>query len=255
MISKWHRFLDHVYPERRAGGFSCVDGTVQFYTRINALLRDDMTVLDLGAGRGGFLDEDCEYRKKLRLLKGKVREVIGADIDPVVKMNAAVDRSVVLQASRPLPFDESSIDLIVSDWVLEHVEDPETFSNEIKRILKPGGWLCARTNHKWGSTSLGSRLVPKALHASTLANLQPTRKEEDVFYTYYRLNTKRAVERSFRSNEWLHCSYFWVSEPAYHAENEFLWRIMQNAFSILPDFFGGSFLIFIQKLRTSDMRS
>lgn len=232
-------------PERRAGGFCRIDGTVQFYTRINALLRDDMTVLDLGAGRGTFLDDDCEFRKKLQLLKGKVREVIGADIDPAVELNAALDRSVVLQSSAPLPFDESSIDLIVSDLVLEHIKDPKSFSNEIKRILKPGGWLCARTNHKWGSTPLGSRLMPKTLHPSTLKNLQPNRKDEDIFSTYYRLNTKRAVAHFFRPNEWLHCSYFWVPEPAYHAESEFLWRIMHNAFSILPDVFGSSFLIFL----------
>jgi SAM-dependent methyltransferase len=229
-----------------------MDGTVQFYTRINALLRDEMTVLDLGAGRGAFLDQDCKFRRDLQLLKGKVREVIGADIDPIIELNAAVDRSVVLQPTTPLPFDESSIDLIVSDWVLEHVENPKTFADEIRRILKPGGWLCARTNHKWGSTSLGSRLVPKAVHAHTLRTLQPNRNDEDIFSTYYRLNTKRAVARFFRPNEWLHCSYYWVPEPAYHAENELLWRAMCSAFSLLPDFFGGSFLIFLQKLETAE---
>ena len=41
-----------LFPESYAGGFSRVDGTVQFYMRVRALLRPDDTVLDLGAGRG-----------------------------------------------------------------------------------------------------------------------------------------------------------------------------------------------------------
>ena len=37
-----------------------MDGTIEFYTRVNMLLESDMTVLDFGAGRGAAL-KDGEY--------------------------------------------------------------------------------------------------------------------------------------------------------------------------------------------------
>ena len=40
-------------------------------------------------------------------------------------------------------------DVIVADYVLEHIEDTKEFFLEINRLLKPGGWLCARTPHKF----------------------------------------------------------------------------------------------------------
>ncbi len=43
---------DILYPEHLAAGFSSVDSTVQFYSRIRALLKEHHRVLDLGAGRG-----------------------------------------------------------------------------------------------------------------------------------------------------------------------------------------------------------
>ena len=44
--------FERLYPEYGAGGFSRCDLWVPFFTRVNALLRPDMTVVDYGAGRG-----------------------------------------------------------------------------------------------------------------------------------------------------------------------------------------------------------
>lgn len=38
-----------------------------------------------------------------------------------------------------LPFQNNSIDFIISNSVLEHIENPEKVVSEIKRVLKPGG--------------------------------------------------------------------------------------------------------------------
>jgi hypothetical protein len=46
------RKLETVFPEIKAGGFSRVDGTIAFYTRVQALCPDRATILDFGAGRG-----------------------------------------------------------------------------------------------------------------------------------------------------------------------------------------------------------
>lgn len=59
--------LARLYPEVAAGGFSHVDGTVGFYRRVNALLRPDMTVADVGPGRGRSSEDQVAYRRSLAI--------------------------------------------------------------------------------------------------------------------------------------------------------------------------------------------
>jgi hypothetical protein len=104
----------HFFPEIAAGGFSRVDGTGQFWQRIGALIGPDAVVLDFGAGRGASQKEDpVRFRRALLSLKGRVREVIGADIDPAVETNTALDRAIVLGPDGRLPFPDLSIDVVV----------------------------------------------------------------------------------------------------------------------------------------------
>ncbi|MGH6957599.1 MAG: hypothetical protein ACREEW_13120, partial [Caulobacteraceae bacterium] len=70
------------------GGYSSSDGTVEFYGRIDALLNPEFRVLDLGAGVGRwFVDEPNPVRRRLRDIRAKVAEYIGADVDEAVLRN------------------------------------------------------------------------------------------------------------------------------------------------------------------------
>ena len=64
------------------GGHSPLDGTVEFYGRVNAFLQPQFVVVDLGAGRGAWTADDARlYNRSLRWLRGKVARVIGLDVD------------------------------------------------------------------------------------------------------------------------------------------------------------------------------
>src|SRR6516162_9531486 len=107
----------HFFPEIGAGGFSRIDSTIQFYERINALADADFVLLDFGAGRGAAQwDDVVRYRRELRDFRGKVREVIGADIDPIVTTNPALDRAVILQPGGAIPLPDKYVNLIISDF-------------------------------------------------------------------------------------------------------------------------------------------
>ena len=78
--------------EKLVGEFSSNDGTIEFYLRVKSLINKESTVLDLGAGRAAwFEDDECPTRKDIRLIKGMARKVIAADIDDAVMSNRASD--------------------------------------------------------------------------------------------------------------------------------------------------------------------
>ncbi len=73
------------YQESRFGGFTDVDGTVAFYTRVHALLEPSFVVLDVGCGRGAYGTDPVRVRRELRIFKGKCRRIIGIDPDEQAK--------------------------------------------------------------------------------------------------------------------------------------------------------------------------
>jgi len=82
-------------------------------------------------------------------------------------------------------------------------------------VLKPSGWLCARTPNAMGYVGIANRLVPNGLHAWVLRLLQPDREEQDVFPTHYRMNTISRLRSLLCEPEWQLCLYTYEPEPGY----------------------------------------
>jgi len=243
--------IDHLrnrfFTEVGAGGFTRVDGTVAFYTRVNALVTPEMTIVDLGAGRGKFSADPVLFRRGLRTFRGRVREVIGLDVDGAVSANPTVDSWRLIPADGRFPLDDSSVELILSDFTFEHVVRPDLFCHEIDRILRPGGWVCARTPNKWGSIAVPARLVPNSLHEGVLRFVQPTKESRDTFPTAYRLNTSRDLLRYFKPSRYSHFSYAHDSEPTYAGASAAAWSFAMLASSMTPRPLKSMLFIFLQK--------
>jgi SAM-dependent methyltransferase len=240
-----------IYPEVEAGGFSRVDGTVSFYTRVNAILADigsEAVVLDYGAGRGSFLEDPIAFRRNLRALRGRARRVIGIDVDEVVLRNQTVDEAHVVSPGESLPLADASVDLIVSDFTFEHVSDPAWTTAELDRVLRTGGWLCARTPNRWGYIGLGAQAVPNRLHEMILRRLQPTKRAEDTFPTSYRLNTIRDLKQWFPVGSYDHFIYASDSEPTYVGHSLFAARLTRIGFELTPQRWQSMLNVFLHKL-------
>lgn len=215
MTSAATRHESHFYPESRFGGFTAVDGTIAFYTRVQAILRPEHHVLDFGCGRGAHQEDAVPLRKNLRLLQGRVARVCGVDVDPEAITNPFVDEFRLLTPGRPISCHDAEFDVVVADCVVEHLEDPGAFLAEVRRVLKPGGHVCIRTSNRWSYVGLASRLVPNRAHARVLGRVQADRRECDVFPTYYRANSLGTLRRLLTAHGFEHAVYSHDSEPRY----------------------------------------
>lgn len=230
----------------KIGGFSDTDGTILFYLRINSLLKEESVVLDFGAGRAAWFEDDkCLTRRLTRLLKGKVKKVIAADVDDAVLQNRASDEQVLIKHHNDSKLLQKKVDLIVADYVLEHIDDPKLFVEQVDNFLEQGGWFCARTPHKYSYVGIFARLLKNNLHKKVLKFVQPDRKEVDVFPTIYKLNTLKDIERVFHG--WEHKSYIFRSDPAYFFGNKTLYWLQSALHRVFPAFFCGNLFVFVRK--------
>ncbi len=241
--------LRRLYPEAQAGGFTRYDGFVEFYTRVNALLDEDSVVLDFGAGRGVWAHEPIPaFSQQLRAIHTRVRRYEGVDVDEAVLGNPTLAEAKVIEPGDPLPYDAGTFDLVVADYVLEHVaeEDAPGVAAEILRILKPGGWFAARTPNKWGMIGIGARAVPNDLHTRVLRRLQPDRKAEDVFPVRYSMNGRRRLRALFPPPHDV-VVYGHSSEPTYFGSSVVAWRAAQLVDRLTPPQLAPTLMVFVRK--------
>ena len=104
-------------------------------------------------------------------------KVVGCDVDEAVFKNRSSDETVKVEIGKKLPFEDGSFGAIVSDYTFEHIANPEEVAQEFDRILKPGGWICARTPNKWGYLSVLTRMIKNEHHADVIKQAQPDRKQ------------------------------------------------------------------------------
>jgi len=247
-------FVESTYPEYRFGGFTRYDGTVHFYSRVRALLGEDDVILNVGCGLGSYQQDVCEYRRDLRNMMGANRTVIGIDIDSAADANPLVDEFRLIEDVNHWPVEDTSVDLVLADYVLEHVENPEQFFREAWRVMKTGSYFCARTPNAFSYVALIARIIPNRFHAQVTAIAQATRREE-VVPTVYRCNSKSKLRRLLRRQGFDHVVYRIEPEPAYMLFSRAAFRVAAIVHRFLPPFLQSTLLMFARKVESEFERA
>ena len=104
-------------------------------------------MLDLGAGAGIVPEMN---------FKGHARRVCGVDPDPRVADNPHLDEGRE-GVGESIPYPDASFDVVVSDNVFEHLDNPLAVFREVHRVLRPGGLLLAKTPNRWHYVAIGAR--------------------------------------------------------------------------------------------------
>lgn len=117
---------------------------------------DNGLALDLGARKG----------TQTQILKDKGYRVVSADLEPLFETCLALD------ANDPLPFKDEAFDVIWCSEVIEHLREPETVLNELRRVTRRGGQLILTTPNSgmWLFRALSKFGLPpaKVQHAGHL---------------------------------------------------------------------------------------
>lgn len=119
--------------------------------------------------------------------RGLPAQICGVDLDPRVVDNPMLDEGRVANADG-IPYEDNRFDVVFSDYVLEHLEDPLQVFREVVRVLKSGGVFLFKTPNKYHYMPTIARLTPHAFHQ--YVNRLRGRAEVDTFPTRYRANTR-----------------------------------------------------------------
>lgn len=101
--------------------------------------------------------------------------------------------------------------LIVSENAVEHIEDAESVAAERTRILRPGGFIFARTPNSYGYRGLLSGMIPNNLHERACTCAQPERNPADVIPTIHKMNSPTPLGALFIGCDV--CHYYAIGEP------------------------------------------
>jgi SAM-dependent methyltransferase len=103
---------------------------------------DGLRVLDAGCGSGRYSEQLHGRGARVRAIDGSAAMVAHAR----ARLGDRVEVRVAHLAG-PLPFPDSSFDLVLSALVLHYLRDGEPTLRELRRVLAPGGTLLFSTHH------------------------------------------------------------------------------------------------------------
>jgi ubiquinone/menaquinone biosynthesis C-methylase UbiE len=180
-------------------------------------------------------------------MKGKCQKVVGIDVDRNAASNPYLDEFFLIEDYIWPYLPDESIDLIICDYVLEHIEFPEKLFSEFNRVLKVGGLICCRTPNLFSYFGLASNFVPGKFHQKIVPKLQAVRKEEDIFPKFYRCNSIYRLKRILKQFNFKGVVYGFESEPAYFTFSQIIYLVMKFLHSITPNYFKTQIFVFARK--------
>lgn len=108
------------------------------YEKILSNVPECESCLELGSGGGRQFD----------VLSTKFKKITGIEIHkPSVEIGQQNGLDIIESTLENTPFGDNTFDVICSRHVMEHTYDIQKALKEIKRILKPEGYVCAISPH------------------------------------------------------------------------------------------------------------
>lgn len=173
------------------------------------------TLLGLGVNDGVFTSVVAR--------KVQARRVVGIDLNEVLLKKACSLGIEVLSCdlNKPLPVPDSSIDIVSSDQVIEHLNNPDFFFQEIYRVLKSGGYavICTENLSSWhnilallfGQQAFSQHIIPTRCIGNKFSINYMDELEE--YAQHHHILTKQglvdlALQHNFKIENFFGAGYF-----------------------------------------------
>jgi ubiquinone/menaquinone biosynthesis C-methylase UbiE len=204
-----------VFPE--GSYFHSAKTTLDVYDEILAsLCSPDRLLLDAGCGKKSMVQK----------YSGKFRYSAGMDISPeAIRYNKGFNAFVSGDAAN-IPFSHDAFDVVVSQWMIEHVDRIDEVVKEFHRVLKKGGSLVVVTNSKYHPMMFLSSILPTKLRDWMKLRIFPSYIDEDTFPTYYRFNSLGKIDELL-SNAGFEKMYASYTGSPFFLFNKFLFRLSE----------------------------
>jgi len=168
-------------------------------------------VLEIGAGNDSALDLSDTFS-------------VGIDIDEEALRNNSSIKYRVVASAHALPFANSVFDTVVTQYVLEHIEKPDSAFSEISRVSQPGSQFIFLTTNSSSYLGFIFRHTPQWIH-----NLVKKRfigmDEKEIYPVYMRCNTPRKIEDLLVKKGFDRPEYVFVGGPFYFQFSYVLFRL------------------------------
>lgn len=182
-----------------------------------ASLGSSAVVADLGGGRR------FAFAEHLPPVNGP--RVVAVDVsEEELAANGDVDDTRVADVAAHLPFGDGEVDLVLSRFLLEHVDGVPGAVAQMARVLKPGGKAIHYVPCRYSHFATAARLLPFRALLKLLHVVSPETRSDVGFDVHYDHCYPAAMERLFRGAGFRNVSievtavgseYFWPFLPAY----------------------------------------
>jgi ubiquinone/menaquinone biosynthesis C-methylase UbiE len=152
-------------------------------------MRPGIEWLDIGCGRQVTPEWAWKPGQKDRVLSGA--RITGLDVDEAIHENPHLIAKLIGTAEK-IPVPAESFDLVTANMVMEHVQEPAKVLGEVRRVLRNGGRFVVHTPNRRYYLIAIARLIPQRLKNWIIKEAE-SRKEQDIFPTFYRFNTPEVV--------------------------------------------------------------
>ncbi|KKT75578.1 MAG: hypothetical protein UW69_C0014G0012 [Microgenomates group bacterium GW2011_GWA2_44_7] len=194
----------------------------------NLLGKRKIRVLDAGCGNGNYVIDER---------RSKIAFAAGVDIDQSATRNNVCLDEIKFSNLEKISYPDNSFDIVLSLWVIEHLSNPEKVFREIKRVLKPGGFLLFCTSNKnYLPVRLKRYIGDQKLREWLISKLYG-RKVQDIFDTPYLANDVSNLQTILTDTGYdeidLHLNY----DPGYTSFNSLSFSISNLLNQYFPHLF------------------
>lgn len=199
--------FEQAYPQFQDAG-------IWYQTFVEQYTTSKTRLLDLGCGHTSLATEAIS----------QAGQVVGVDNNlTALQHNQLIDNRTAAIGEQ-LPLAHESFDLIISQWVVEHLPHPLPFFQEMARILRPKGNIILFTTNAYNYVPLISQIIPHRLQAYLLSQLLQ-RPTTDSFPTFFRANTLKQLTTLAEQSGLTIQQWVYVGNPFYLAFSRTLFRL------------------------------